>query len=83
MVKKFIAGTAAGILALSSVAASAAPVAFETADRNATPLADAEAFGRDGMGEIWLVFLFLLIAAGIILLVESQEDDIDDLPESP
>jgi len=80
--KKIIAGSAAGMLAVSSVAASAAPVAFETAQRNASPILGAEALG-DEISEVWLVFLFAAIAAGIILAVDSSGNDIEDLPASP
>ncbi len=78
MIKKIIATTAvAGAVTLSSVAATAAPIAFESADRSASPVAESEA----AMGEAWLVALFLALAAGIVILIESGNGN--SLPASP
>ncbi len=80
MLKKIIASTvAAGLLAGNAVAASAAPIAFESANRAASPVASAEQM--EEMSEAWLVLLFAAIAAAIILLVEGSEGT--ELPTSP
>lgn len=78
MIKKIIATTAvAGAVTLSSVAATAAPIAFESADRSASPVADSEA----AISNAWLVILFALLAAGIIVLIENGNGN--SLPASP
>lgn len=82
MLKNIIASGVAGVLAVSSVAASAAPVAFDSANRTATSVGDAEEIGGEG-SEVWLVAVFAALAAAIIFLIEDSEDDIDDLPASP
>lgn len=80
MIKKIIGSTVvAGAVTLSSVAATAAPIAFESADRAGSPVADAEAI--DGLSEAWLVILFALIAAGVIVLITNGKGN--DLPASP
>ena len=80
MIKKIIASTAvAGAVTLSSVAATAAPIAFESADRSASPVGEAEAI--DGLSEAWLVVLFALFAAGLIVLI--QKGNGNTLPASP
>lgn len=80
MIKKIIGSTVvAGAVTLSSVAATAAPIAFESADRAGSPIGDAEA--AEGMSEAWLVILFALIAAGIIVLITNGKGN--DLPASP
>ena len=81
MLKKIIASAVAGTLAVSSVAAAAAPIAFESADRAASNLGSSEELGEGS--DAWLVLLFLALAAGIIVLVEQNEGDEDDLPASP
>lgn len=81
MLKKFIASAVAGTLAVSSVAAAAAPIAFQSADRTASPVGSAEEM--EGSNEVWLLVLFAAIAAGVIVLIEGNEDDVDDLPTSP
>lgn len=80
--KKIIASAVAGTIALTSVAAAAAPIAFQSATRTASPVAGAENLGEDA-SEIWVAIIFALVAAGIIVLIENEEDDIDDLPASP
>ena len=78
MIKKIIATTAvAGAVTLSSVAATAAPIAFESADRSASPVAESEA----AMSDAWLVIIFALLAAGIIVLIENGNGN--SLPASP
>ena len=78
MIKKIIATTAvAGAVTLSSVAATAAPIAFESADRSASPVAESEA----AMSNAWLVIIFALLAAGIIVLIENGNGN--SLPASP
>jgi hypothetical protein len=78
MIKKIIATTAvAGAVTISSVAATAAPIAFESADRSASPVAESEA----AMSQAWLVILFALLAAGIIVLVQNGSGN--TLPASP
>ncbi len=80
MLKKIIASAVGfGLVAGHTVAATAAP-AFN-ADRAASPVSDAEQM--EGLSEAWLIILFGLIAAGIIVLVENNEGDVDDLPASP
>jgi len=37
----------------------------------------------EGASEIWIAIIFALVAAGIIVLIENEEGDIDDLPASP
>ena len=82
MLKKFIACGAAGMLAVSSIAASAAPVAFDSAARAASSVTDAEELG-EGTSEVWLLVLFALAAAGIVVLIQGSEGSVDDLPASP
>ena len=79
--KKFIASAVAGTMTVTSVAVAAAPIAFQSATRTASPVADAE--GMEGASEIWIAIIFALVAAGIIVLIENEEGDIDDLPASP
>ena len=82
MLKKIITSTvAAGLLVGHTAAATAAPIAFESADRAASPAANAEEFG--GGSELLLILGFAAIAALIIVLVENEGNDIDDLPASP
>lgn len=82
MLKKIITSTvAAALLAGHSAAATAAPVAFESADRAASPVTEAEEFA--GGSELLLILGFAAIAALIIFLVEDSENDFDDLPASP
>ncbi len=77
MIKKIIATTAvAGAVTLSSVAATAAPVAFESGDRDASPVAESEA----AISEAWLVILFGGIIAGLILVLDKKGNT---LPASP
>lgn len=78
MIKKIIATTAiAGAVTLSSVAATAAPIAFESADRSASPVSESEA----AMSDVWYVIVFALLAAGIIVLIENGNGN--TLPASP
>lgn len=79
MIKKIIASVgAAGFLAAQSVAVVAAPVA----DRTSSPVAESEELA--GISTVWLTVLFAALAAGIIILIEEEEDgDIDVLPVSP
>lgn len=78
MIKKIIASTAvAGAMTLSSMAATAAPIAFESADRTASPVVQAE----EAMSEAWLVVLFGAIAAALIIVIEQKKGP--TLPASP
>lgn len=78
MIKKIIASTAvAGAVTLSSVAATAAPIALESVDRSASPVSDSEA----AISDVWLVVLFAALAAGIIVLIENGNGN--NLPTSP
>lgn len=78
MIKKIIATTAvAGAVTLSSVAATAAPIAFESGDRLASPVAESEA----AMSEALLVVLFIILGGGIIYLIEDGSGN--TLPASP
>ena len=80
MIKNIIASTAvAGAVTLSSIAASAAPIAFESADRAASPIGASEEV--NGLGDAWLIILVLLISSGLIVLIENNEGN--DLPASP
>ena len=79
MNKNFIASVAvAGAVTLSSVAASAAPIGFESADRTASPV---EASEEALLGDPLTILLFLLISAGVIILVENNGKN--SLPASP
>ena len=81
MFKNVIArATAAGLLTVS-VAASAAPMAFETATRAASPVSATEELGEGN--DVWLILLFAAVAAGIIVAIEGNEGSVDDLPTSP
>ncbi len=84
MIKKLLASTAAAGLVVAPIAAQAgtraidagvsiAPVADAMA-RQASPVGESEQFW-EGIPEWLLVFLFALIAAGIIIVIEHQEDD--------
>lgn len=78
MLKKiFGSAVAAGLLAASSVAASAAPVAFE---RAGSPVGAAEEL--NGGSELLLIAAFGALAVAIIALIEASEND-PDLPVSP
>ena len=78
MIKKIIGSTVlAGAVTLSSVAATAAPIAFESADRTASPIGESEAVIDDA----WLVILVALLGAGIIVLITNGKGN--DLPASP
>ncbi|MES2699236.1 MAG: hypothetical protein V4647_06465 [Pseudomonadota bacterium] len=78
MIKKIIGSTVlAGAVTLSSVAATAAPIAFESADRTASPIGESEA----AIDDAWLVVIFALLAAGIIVLITNGKGN--DLPASP
>lgn len=78
MIKKIIGSTVlAGAVTLSSVAVTAAPIAFESADRTASPVGESEA----AIDDAWLVVIFALLAAGIIVLITNGKGN--DLPASP
>lgn len=81
MLKKFIASSAAGLLAVSSIAASATPIAFESADRTASSIDASEKLeGENG------ILIALLAAAAVIagiILIQDSEGSVDDLPTSP
>ncbi len=80
MLKKFIASAVAGTLAISSVAAAAAPTTSQSADRKASALGAAEELVG---GSLWIVILGALVAAGVIVLAEDSDGNVDDLPASP
>lgn len=78
MIKKIIGSTVlAGAVALSSVAATAAPIAFESADRTASPVGESEA----AISDAWIVIFFAALAAGIIILITNGKGN--TLPASP
>ncbi len=81
MLKKIVASAVAAGLIAGHTAAMAAPVAIDSSDRSAAALDGAE--GLEGGSEVWLILLFALVAAGIIVLIEGNEGDVDDLPASP
>ena len=78
MRKRIIAGTIlGGLLAVSSVAATAAPYAFESVERRSAAVGSAEEVG--GISNVALVAIFAAFAAGLILVIEDGED----APTSP
>ncbi len=83
MIKKIIASTTvAGLMAVSSVGASAAPVAFDSGNRVASKVNGSENFA--GGSEIAIVAIVAAIIAGIIVAIEkSENNDLDNLPTSP
>lgn len=77
MLKKTLASVvAAGLLTGQTVVAMAA-----TPDRAAAPVGEADEFA--GMSSAVLIGLFAVLAAGLIILIEEEENDVDDLPVSP
>lgn len=81
MIKKVIASAAVAGLLSVSVAANAAPIAFESATRAASPIGDAEEM--EGGSGILIALIVAAVAAGLIVLIENNEGDVDDLPASP
>lgn len=81
MLKKALASVvAAGLLTGQAVVAVAATDAAMP-NRTASPVGEAEELA--GMSPALLVGLFAALAAGLIILIEEEEDDVDDLPVSP
>ena len=78
MIKKLIASAGVAALMLGqSVAATAAPV-----DRIGGPVNASERMGGEGgISNVVLILVFAAIGAGIIFLIEDNEDQ--DLPTSP
>jgi len=69
-------------LAISSIALVAAPVAAQTIDRSAAPVAASEKFGGENAVPLGLAAL-AVFAGVVVLLVEDNDDDNVDLPTSP
>ncbi|KLE35639.1 hypothetical protein [Aurantiacibacter luteus] len=76
--KKIVTSIAAASFVLGSAAAAQAQSA-PAVDRDAVEVSDAEGFRG---GSALIVLLFALIAAGVVFLIEDNEDG-EDLPTSP
>lgn len=72
MLRKIAAGVAATALAISSVAAQAAP-----APRTPTPVGEEEQLAGS---LLWLAIAAVVLAVGIYLIVDDGDEE---LPESP
>jgi len=85
MIKKIIASTVvAGALTLSSLAATASPVSFESVSRTGSAVSAAEGQDDDGgISDGALVAGFIIIGGVIIYVLGQNGDSIPDLPTSP